>query len=146
MHKLHTNRGRDGDFVMKLPYLKFRDRFLPIVSIWLKGGKEWVEFKAFVDSGAGYSIFKAEMAEILGLRLEDGKESYVTVGDGSLIKVYIHNVSVRIADKEFEAAVGFSRHLGIGFNIIGRLDIFDRFTVCFDESEKIVEFYPRTEE
>ena len=60
--------------------------------------------------------------------------------------VYIHNVRVRIADEEFEAAVGFSRHLGIGFNIIGRLDIFDRFTVCFDESEKIVEFYPRTEE
>ncbi len=123
MHKLHTSR------------------------IWFKGSEEWVEFKAFVDSVAGYSIFKAEMAEIPGLRLEDGKESYVTVGYGSLIKVYIHDVCVRIADKEFEAAVGFSRHLGIGFNIIGRLDIFDRFTVCFDESEKIVGFfYPETEE
>ena len=28
-------------------------------------------------------------------------------------------------------------------NIIGRLDIFDRFKICFDESEKIVEFYPK---
>ena len=144
MHKLHTNRRGDGDFVMKLPYIKFRDRFLPIVSIWLKGGEEWVEFKAFVDSGAGYSIFKAEMAEILGLRLEDGKESYVTVGDGSLIKVYLRDVRVRIADKEFEAAVGFSRHLGIGFNVIGRLDIFERFKICFDESEKMIEFFPKS--
>ena len=129
---------------MKLPYLKFRDKFLPIVSIWLKGSEEWVEFKAFVDSGAGYSIFKAEMAEILGLQLEDGKESYVTVGDGSLIKVYLRDVRVRIADKEFEAAVGFSRHLGIGFNVIGRLDIFERFTICFDESEKMIEFFPKS--
>ena len=129
---------------MKLSYLKFRDRSLPIVSIWLKGGEEWVEFKAFVDSEAGYSIFKAEMAEILGLRLEDGKESYVTVGDGSLIKVYIHDVRVRIADKEFEAAVGFSRHLGIGFNVIGRLDIFERFKICFDESEKMIVFFPKS--
>jgi len=129
---------------MKLSYLKFRDRFLPIVSIWLKGGEEWVEFKAFVDSEAGYSIFKAEMAEILGLRLEDGKESYVTVGDGSLIKVYLRDVHVRIADKEFEAAVGFSRHLGIGFNVIGRSDIFERFKICFDESEKMIVFFPKS--
>ena len=27
-------------------------------------------------------------------------------------------------------------------NIIGRLDIFDRFKICFDESKKIMEFYP----
>ena len=144
MHKLHTNRGGDGDFVMKLPYLKFRDRFLPIVSIWLKGSEEWGEFKAFVDSGAGYSIFKSEMAEILGLRLENGKMEYVTVGDGSQIKVYIHKIPVKLADEVFEAAIGFSRRLGIGFNIIGRLDIFNRFTVCFDESEKIVEFHTKT--
>ena len=57
----------------------------------LKGNadREWVEFKAFVDSGAGYSVFQAEMAEILGLSLENGEEEYVTVGDGSQIKVYI---------------------------------------------------------
>ncbi len=46
--------------------------------------------------------------------------------------------------KEFEAAVGFSRHLGIGFNVIGRLDIFERFTICFDESEKMIEFFPKS--
>ena len=124
---------------MKFNYTKFQGRFLPIISIRLKG-KEWVEFRAFVDSGAGYSIFQAEMAEILGLRLENGTESYVTVGDGSQIKVYIHRVKVKIAELEFDASIGFSRHLGIGFNIIGRLDIFDRFKVCFDESERVVEF------
>ena len=40
---------------------------------------------------------------------------------------------------EFEAEIGFSRQLGIGFNIIGRKDIFERFVICFDESNKIVE-------
>ncbi|MCD6456468.1 MAG: hypothetical protein J7K81_06740 [Methanophagales archaeon] len=73
--------------------------------------------------------------------LKHSQESYVTVGDGSLIKVYIHDVRVRIADKEFEVAVGFSRHLGIGFNVIGRLNIFERFTICFDESEKRIGFF-----
>jgi predicted aspartyl protease len=128
---------------MRLPYLKFRGRLLPIVSIWMKGLQEGVEFKALVDSGAAYSVFQAEMAEILDLRLEQGKENYVCVGDGSMIKVYLHRIPVKLAGQEFEALIGFSRRLGIGFNIIGRLDIFDSFKICFDESEAIVEFFPK---
>ncbi len=142
MHRLYTHRGRNCDITVKFNYTEFQGRLLPIIPIRVRG-REWVEFRAFVDSGAEYSIFQAEMAEILGLRLEDGEGSYVTVGDGSQIKVYIHRVNVRLADEEFEASIGFSRHLGIGFNIIGRLDIFDRFKVCFDEPNGIVEFHPK---
>jgi len=40
---------------------------------------------------------------------------------------------------EFQAEIGFSRQLGIGFNVIGRKDIFERFVICFDERNKIVE-------
>lgn len=127
---------------MKFCYTEFRGRHLPIVPISLKH-EEWVDFRAFVDSGAGYPIFQAEAAEILGLRLEDGEEGHVTVGDGSQIKVYIHKTKVQIAGKEFEANIGFSRRLGIGFNIIGRKDIFEKFRICFDESEKVLEFFPK---
>lgn len=98
------------------------------------------EFKAYVDSGASYSIFRAEITDILGLRLEKGEKIYVTVGDGSLIPVYLHQITVQLAEETFSAAIGFSRQLGIGFNIIGRKDIFEKFKVCFNEKEKIVEF------
>ena len=129
---------------MKYPYIKFRGKYLPLIPIKFRlKNRDRVEFKAYVDSGAGYSIFHAGITEILGLTLEDGKEDYVTVGDGSQIKVYIHQIKVHIADNEFKATIAFSRHLGIGFNIIGRFDIFDRFKICFDESKKIMEFYPK---
>ena len=126
---------------MRFPYVQFRGMFSPIVPIRFrfKNGS-WVEFKAYVDSGAGYSIFHAEITEILGLELEEGDKAYVTVGDGSLIPVYSHQIMIQLADEEFEAMVGFSRRLGIGFNIIGRKDIFERFRICFDEKEKVVEF------
>ena len=127
---------------MKFKYTEFQDRFLPIVPIRIKGA-EWVKFRAYVDSGAGYSVFRAEMAEILGLELENGKEKDITVGDGFQIKVYQHKVKVDIADRKFTAIIGFSRQLGIGFNIIGRLDIFHKFKICFDESEQVVEFFPK---
>jgi len=55
--------------------------------------------------------------------LEDGHKEYVTVGDGSLIPVYMHRIVVQLALEEFDAMIGFSKQLGIGFNIIGRRDI-----------------------
>jgi len=129
---------------MKFPYVKYNNRYLPIVPIEMKGKEDWVVFDAYVDSGAGYSIFHIDVAEILGIDIEKGRESFVVVGDGSKIKVYIHDIEVRLADKEFRAVIGFSYRLGIGFNVLGQEDIFDRFRICFDKKERIVEFCPKS--
>lgn len=72
-----------------------------------------------------YSVFKASAAEILGLEIENGK------------------IPVSIGAREFEAKIGFSRGLGIGFHIMGRMDIFSNFRICFDETGKAVEFMPK---
>lgn len=125
---------------MKYPYLQERGKFAPIIPIKLEGKVGWITFDAYVDSGATYSIFKPEMAEILGLELEKGEKVYVTVGDGSLITVYLHKVRIDLAGKKIEATIGFSKQLGIGFNIIGRKDIFEKFIIAFDEKGKQVEF------
>jgi hypothetical protein len=126
---------------MRIPYVQFRGKFSPIVPIRLKHRNgEWTEFKAYVDSGASYSIFRAEIADILELKLEDGEKAYVTVGNGSLIPVYSHQITIQLAEEEFKATIGFSKRLGIGFNILGRKDVFERFKICFDEREKTVEF------
>jgi len=124
---------------MKVPYIRFEDKYLPVVPIKIKG-KEWVQFEGFVDTGASFSIFHSEAAEILGLELEKGKKQFVKVGDGSFVEVFVFNLKVMFAGKEFTAKIGFSRDLGIGFNIIGRETIFDEFKICFDESERYLEF------
>ncbi|MEA3283035.1 MAG: hypothetical protein U9Q68_10890 [Euryarchaeota archaeon] len=64
-----------------------------------------VEFKAYADSGAGYSVFHGSVIEILGLELEDGYKEYVTVGDGSLIPVYMHRIVVQLALEEFDGSL-----------------------------------------
>lgn len=126
---------------MKFPYVQFQKKFSPIMPIKLRHkNKEWTEFKAYVDSGASYSIFRSEIIDILGIELEKGKKIHVIVGDGSLIPVYLHKIAVQVAEETFSATIGFSRRLGIGLNIIGRKDIFEKFKICFNEKEKIVEF------
>lgn len=126
---------------MRYGYLKEEEKFSPIIPIKLEGRDGWVTFNAYVDSGATYSIFRAEIAsEILGIEIDKGKRLYVAVGDGSLITVYLHKIMIDLAGKVFKATIGFSKQLGIGFNIIGRKDIFDSFIITFNEKEKYVEF------
>ncbi len=125
---------------MRYSYLEERGKFAPIIPIKLKGESIWITFDAYIDSGATYSIFKAEIAEILGLELDKGEKLLVTVGDGSLITIFLHKIEIEIARNIFSATIGFSKQLGIGFNIIGRKDIFEKFIVCFNDGEKYLEF------
>jgi predicted aspartyl protease len=127
---------------MKFDYQFFEGRFLPIVPIRLKGKTEWLESRAYVDTGASYCLFHADVAEILGIKLEEGERNEMTLGDGNILKVYLHKLLVSIAGKKFVALIGFSKGIGIGFYIVGRKDIFDNFIVCFNEKEKQIEFKP----
>jgi len=116
---------------MRFPYVFLKGKYLPIVPLELKG-KEWVEVRAFADTGASYSVFHSDVAEILGIDYEKGRKDYLTVGDGSVMLTYMHKIKVRFCEKDFNAKIGFSKSLGIGFDILGREDFFDRFIFCFD--------------
>ena len=97
---------------------------------------------AYVDSGAFISIFSTQEAEGLQIDYLKGEPSSVVVGDGSVIPVFIHWLPIKIGHISFKASIGFSPRLKIGFNLLGRKDIFDRFKVVFDERNKKINVIP----
>ncbi len=98
--------------------------------------------RIYVDTGAFVSIFTLNEAAGLGLNYHKGKETFVTVGDGGLIPVYLHRLPVQIGPIVFNASIGFSPRLGVGFNLLGRQDIFTCFDVTFRDAKKLVTFRP----
>ncbi len=50
----------------------------------------WYDVLAYVDSGAGYSVFHADYAKALGIGLRSGKKINLAVGDGSRIETFVH--------------------------------------------------------
>lgn len=108
----------------------------------MKGISEWIKFKAYIDTGASFCLFHADVAEVLGIKLEEGEKREMILGDGDSIAVYVHQVKVLLAGKEFIASIGFSKDLKIHFYILGRQDIFEHFVICFHEKEKMIEFTP----
>jgi len=51
------------------------------------------------------------------------------------IKVYIHELNVKLGEENFRARIAFSQKEDIP-PLLGRTDIFDRFKVCYDNKQK----------
>lgn len=125
---------------MTFPYLKGE----PIVPIDIQAkSNEWIEFFAYLDSGAGYSVFHVDHATTLGIDIYKGRGIRLTVGDGAQIPAYVHKLPVRFAGKEFIAEISFSPSLGIGTNILRLTSFFDNFIVCFHHKMKNIEVRPQ---
>jgi len=118
------------------PYVRWRGKPCPIVTIELcKKGKS-VFTQAYLDTGATYSFFNADFCERLDFKLKDGERVDFVIGDGSHISVYLHRINIKIEDLSFRSVIGFTKKLGTGINILGRTTVMDRFKICFDGKKK----------
>lgn len=76
--------------------------------------------------------------QALGFVWQQGDRVYVQVGDGGFIPIYLHRVELQLQQHRFSGRVGFSEHLGVRFNLIGQVPLFERFVICFDDRQGIV--------
>jgi predicted aspartyl protease len=109
---------------------------MPIIPITIQNHKVWV----YVDSGATFSMVNAAEARDMGIDWQSGRQQLVVVGDGSFIPVFIHDVRVEIGSTPITVPIGFSERLGVGFNLLGRTGVFNRFEVCFNDHTRTVTF------
>ena len=125
---------------MRFPYFQLGPGdFAPIITLKIRGKEGWLGVEAYIDSGASFTIFNVDRADILGIDYTKGKRIHLTVGDGGLLEVYILKVEVELANIRFLADIGFSKQLGVGFNLLGMKSFFDRFQICFDDKHRMVD-------
>ena len=124
---------------VEFPYLKdAQGRHAPIVYLQAWTGNRWVYLQAYVDSGASWSVFHLDVAQLFGIKLNRAKRHYVTLGNGSVLPVYLQHIKVRFAGMEFSAPAGFSDALRMGFNLMGRAGFFTRFSMCFNDRARLL--------
>ncbi len=124
---------------VEFPYLKDASgHHAPIVYLQVWTGNRWLYLQAYVDSGASWSVFHVDVAQLLGIKLTRAKRRYISLGNGSMIPIYLQHIKVRFAGHEFSAPAGFSDALRVGFNLLGRAGFFDRFTMCFNDRARVL--------
>ena len=124
---------------VEFPYLKdAQGRYAPIIYLQVWTGNRWLYLQAYVDSGASWSVFHVDVAQLLGIKLNKAKRRYIALGNGSVIPIYLQHIKVRFAGSEFLAPAGFSDALRVGFNLLGRAGFFNRFTMCFNDRARVL--------
>ena len=135
-----TRRAPAAPRRVEFHYLKdATGRYAPIVYLQVRAENRWLYLQAYVDSGASWTIFHTDVAQILGIQLTRARRHTMILGNGSVIPIVIRRLRVRFAGREFTVPAAFSDALKIGFNVLGREGFFDRFVVCFhDRARRLI--------
>jgi hypothetical protein len=124
--------------MLTFPYLQKDRQYFPVVDVSLGGVGRSLTLKALVDSGASFSVFRAEVLEYLGLPLVKGERVYLE-GIGGRILGYRHRLPVVVGTTAFALTIVFSQELAVSFNLLGRDNFFQRFLVTFNERGRLVQ-------
>jgi len=123
-------------------YRPLSNRFSPVIVAGLQMGIQWEVAEFYVDSGAAFTLMRAKFAEDCGLDYTKGRKVFAQVGDGSFIPVFLNDMTMQVGTVRFPAHIGISEKLGLRFHLLGRLDVFKRFRICFHEERQVVTFQP----
>ncbi len=118
-------------------YTRINGVSFPLIPITLtkSDGNNLPPLLALVDSGAIISLFHADIAQLLGLDLTTGDKIPLTgIKDG--LEGYVHLVQCQIDGYTCSLRIAFSAELNVDFQILGRLDFFERCKVLFDEANQ----------
>ena len=97
--------------------------------------KQTPRIPAIVDSGSQCCLFRADVAEYLGIDLKQGVEGTMGgISHGMKESVFYHRVQLYVeSDWVIDVTAGFIKRLSVA-GILGRNGFFDNFRVLFDQS------------
>lgn len=104
------------------------------IPVALVHGEIVVDAEAKIDTGSQYCIFRREVAEELGLEVNDGLPLKFSSLAGTLT-AYGHRVIIQFLDLAFEATVFFADDYGLTRNLLGRVGWLEHLHLGLTEAE-----------
>lgn len=114
----------------------------PIIPLGIHLVELWERVDVYVDSGATYTVLQAAIAERNDFDYRSRQQISLQVGSGSLIRVFLHDLEVQLGTEQFISTIGFSDQMRLPLSVLGKVGIFDRFTICFNQPQKSLTFDP----
>ena len=126
-------------YSLTFPYQHRHYHWLPLIPVTVFGPTGPLQVEAYLDSGAMMSILDHSIAEVLGLPLIHARTQRFIVGDGRYIHGRVVTLPVQVGSLRFRAPIAFSAELKVGFNLLGRVGLFEQFDeVVFQEKRRQV--------
>ncbi len=112
----------------------------PMISVDIFGTKESKKFDALLDSGADYSMFNVEIAELLGIDLSDAKSAKFTGISGHINGFRIEKVKIKVDGiaEQVEIPVCFVDSPTVSL-LLGQAGFFDLHRIKFEKDHDTFE-------
>jgi hypothetical protein len=95
--------------------------------------------RPYIDSGADITLIPLTFGRLLGLELKKEEIKHLRGIGGVGVPVVIKEIDMRINGIEFPVRVAWALEEDLP-PLLGRVDIFDRFAITFDQRKEIVMF------
>lgn len=111
----------------------------PVADVYIKGRSgAWIKFHPYIDSGADITLLPKSLGELLGLTKNNSQIRYLGGIRGSVPIIY-KQTHMRIGNVDFPAEIAWALIETVP-PLLGRIDVFDVFTVTFKQTEGSIEF------
>jgi predicted aspartyl protease len=127
---------------ISFPYLKEQSRIFGVVTrpiarvILQRKYPQWM----YVDSGADISLIPLSVGRLIGLtRTREDRLQRIFGISRSSVSIIVKKISMRIGSSEFNARVAWSQVEEVPL-LLGRMDVFPRFSVTFKERNQLTTF------
>ena len=99
----------------------------PVIPVTFINGNKSVDVVGLVDSGAYATLLSPDLCPLLGIRLEDGKESIAVGIGGAEQKTYFHDLQIVVGGYQFNCYAGFTIGLSVELCLLGQKGFFQNF-------------------
>ena len=102
----------------------------PVIAIEVSYRNQSQPYEVLVDSGADACILSAQIGELLGINIANGKPQGVAGITGSVEEYYTHPVTITVGGWSYRIEAGFLPHIGkFGYGVVGQRGFFESFVV-----------------
>ncbi len=127
---------------MRFPYTRLHRGTAPIIPIQVRGRHRWHKIWTYVDSGAFCSILRPDEAQRLNVRELVSQRVRIATSGGRTMVLKLYRLAARIGTWRGLVTFGVPQGFDIDFNLLGRTDVFEHFTVSFNDAAAVVTFRP----
>ncbi|MFZ5801309.1 MAG: hypothetical protein ACOY3D_08075 [Candidatus Omnitrophota bacterium] len=114
----------------------------PVADVVLEAGTRKVEAAMYIDSGADITIISLGLGKALGLEQSPKDEILEIRGvSGAGVPYLLKSAHIQLNGKRLKIRLAWALIEEVPL-LLGRLDIFDKFEILFNESREFVSFNP----
>lgn len=135
-----ASHGSDQTYTYGKKRIEFGEIIDPLIRIPLKTLDTWTRVWFLVDTGADVTVIPIPLAHWFDIPFERSNKSTSVAGVGNdMTKAYPGVITIKIGRRQHDIRCYFVES-GLDTMLLGRLDVFDHFTVVFDNLKKQLVF------